>query len=505
MPEKYWPETIILWGAGATKYLGLHTTKGLIEIIFKIIKNDFSFLNGRDKSLSEAFKKLITEELVNDKKLSQIYDLKALSIILSTNPGFNMNELFTMLDQLIENNMGFNAFVNNKTEFLRVERIKSAKRCLILLIEELERISVQNEPGHFDKIKIDPYYKFSKVLSELMIDEGKEFDKRGYKRDTRRFYMYSYGIISFNWDPTLLWNLYNAQREENRKKIKLEDDLTLKLSSDFGIQIASAGRVHDDSEICYTTDESKCRIVNDYKYPSRVLRIGKILFPHGMFGSRICPECGKSIVNFSDNFNRLSTEVFGPSLSNELQVHWNYNTKKERLYERGAIECPYCGQITYPYDMPIIMQTLAGENNIVPLCEIKTEMGLLMKNAKHIVFAGYSLPLDDIMVKTFFMSSISGNDKRKLKCTVINYDSEYGGDEKWLEGEKIVDYINKKGSTSTARCIKSVCDIFNIENIRVSLKGIPDVFMENGNCSRDDVIDLLYPKKYFKEGFPIRR
>jgi hypothetical protein len=43
MPEKYWPETIVLWGAGATKYLGLHGTKQLIELILKITKDDFSF------------------------------------------------------------------------------------------------------------------------------------------------------------------------------------------------------------------------------------------------------------------------------------------------------------------------------------------------------------------------------------------------------------------------------------------------------------------------------
>ncbi len=105
--------------------------------------------------------------------------------------------------------------------FLRVERIQAAKRCLILIIEELERISVQNKPGYFDKENISPYYEFSKVLTELMVEEGKEFERRGYKRDSRRFYLYSYAIISFNWDPVLLWNLCNTNREINKKyKIK---------------------------------------------------------------------------------------------------------------------------------------------------------------------------------------------------------------------------------------------------------------------------------------------
>jgi hypothetical protein len=505
MPEKYWPETVILWGAGATKPLGLYATKELIKLVIKINDNDFSFLENKNEELKNAFKKLVTVDLIKDSKLSKIYDLKALEIIINTNPKFNMHELFTMLDQLIDNDMGFNAFCKGKTEFLRVERIKSAKRCLILLIEELERLSVQKEPGYMDSIDVEPYYQLSKILTELMKEEAKHFEERGYKRDTRRFYLYSYAIISFNWDPILLWNLFNAHKEENDNPMYLKDGLKLRLFDDFGTKIASTEIDSDGSEIWYTTDESQCKRVNDYKYPSRIVRIGKILFPHGIFGSRVCPECGKYITTFGGRWDRLSTEVFGPSVSKELQSNWQYKTKRETKYKRGALECPYCGQITYPYDMPLIMQTLAKKRSISPLEEIKTEMGLLMKNAKHIIFAGYSLPLDDIMVKTFFMSSIAGNDRNKLKCTVINYDEDYKDGEDWLRGDNIDKYIKESKDKSVVECIESVCDIFNLQNVRVCLKGMPDVFMENGKCDKKKVIDLLYPKEYFREGFPLIR
>ena len=36
MENRYWPETVILWGAGATKALGLYATKELVEIVSKI-------------------------------------------------------------------------------------------------------------------------------------------------------------------------------------------------------------------------------------------------------------------------------------------------------------------------------------------------------------------------------------------------------------------------------------------------------------------------------------
>ncbi|WP_416176597.1 hypothetical protein [Clostridium sp.] len=503
MPEKYWPETVVLWGAGATKYLGIYTTKELSELILKITLGDFSFLNGKNKKISDSFKKLVTIDLLEDKNISEVYDFKALSTIIRINPKFNINELFTMLDQLIENNRGFNAFFNNKKEFIRVERIKGAKRCLILLIEELERISIQNKPGCFDENKIKPYYELSDILSQLMVEEAREFDKRGYKRDTRKFYMYSYALVSFNWDPVFSWNIYNAHRKQNQKHIKLRDNFTLNLSTDFGIQIAS--RNDRDSEIYYTANESHCREVNNSRYSSKVLRIGKVLFPHGMFGCRICPECGKSIADFSQNGNLFSTQCFGPSILNELQIGWKYSTDKEKKYRNGAIECPYCGQITYPYDMPLIMQTSLRNESIFPLYNIKTELGLLLKNAKHIVFAGYSLPTDDIIVKTFFMSSVAGSDRNKLKCTIINHDEKYLNSDKWISGEKIVDYLKENKGTSTSRCIRSICDIFNIKNTRVSLKGIPGVFIKNGKLSRESVLDVLYPKEYFKEGFPINR
>ncbi|MCT8978052.1 hypothetical protein N4T77_15790 [Clostridium sp. CX1] len=505
MPEKYWPETVILWGAGATKSLGLYATKELIQLVIKINNNDFSFLENKDEKLKKAFKKLVTEDLIKDPRLSKIYDLKALETILKTNTKLNMHELFTMLDQLIDNDMGFNAFCNGKTEFLRVDRIKAAKRCLILLIEELERISVQKSPGYMDELSVSSYYEFSKVLTELMREEALFFEKRGYKRDARRFYLYSYAIISFNWDPILLWNIFNAHKEENDNPVHLRDGLKLRLFDDFGSKITSTEMDSSESEIWYTADESQCKRVNDYKYPSRIVRIGKILFPHGVFGSRICPECGKYITTFGSRWDRLSTEVFGPSVCEELQINWKYKTKKEAKYKRGAIECPYCGQVTYPYDMPLIMQTLAKKRSIPPLEEIKTEMGLLMKNAKHIIFAGYSLPLDDIMVKTFFMSSISGNDRSKLKCTVVNFDENYRGNEDWLRGEELNRYVKESGNSQVVECIENVCDIFNIQNVRVSLKGVPDVFMEHGRCKKEKVIDLLYPKEYFKEGFPLIR
>jgi len=505
MAKRYWPETVILWGAGATKALGLYATKELVEIVLKIGKKDFSFLEKKDETIKNSFIKLVTEDLIGDSILSKIYDFKALEIIINTNANINMHELFTMLDQLIENNMGFNAFYQGKTEFLRVERVIGAKRCLILLIEELERVSIQEKAGFMDREKVKPYYELANTLTELMKEEALFFDENNYSRDKRKFYLYSYAIISFNWDAVLLWNIFNSNKKQNADPVSFDDGLRLNLLTDFGTQIATADINDENFEVSYAADESQCKAVNNRLFPSRVMRIGKFLFPHGLFGSRICPECGKYITTFGGNWDRLSTEVFGPSVYDKLQKNWEYKSVSELQQKRGAIECPYCGQITYPYDMPLIMQTLAKRKTIPKLEEVKTEMGLLMKNAKHIIFAGYSLPIDDIMVKTFFMTSVSGNDKNKLKCSVVTYDPDYNCKDKWLYVNDIKKYLGESKRKGPVDCIRNVCDIFNIENIRVSLKGIPNVFLKDGECDKDSVIELLYPEEYFAGGFPLKR
>lgn len=505
MKDRYWPETVVLWGAGATKSLGLYATKDLVEILLKINKRDFSFLDNKNIKIKNSFVKLVTRDLIEDPTLSKVYDYKALEMIVGINVGINMHELFTMLDQLIENNMGYNAFYNDKTEFLRVERVIGAKRCLILLIEELERISIQEEPGFMSREKVEPYYKLSNILTELMKEESLFFDKNNYSRDTRKFYLYSYAMISFNWDAVLLWNIFNSNKKQNDNPIIFEDGLKLSLFSDFGTQIATADINDENLGISYAGDESQCRAVNNRSYPSRIMRIGKFLFPHGLFGSRICPECGKYITTFGGNWNRLSTEVFGPSVYDKLQGNWEYKSLSEQRHKRGAIECPYCGQITYAFDMPLIMQTMAKRKSIPKLEEVKTEMGLLMKNAKHIIFAGYSLPIDDIMVKTFFMSSLSGNDKSRLKCSVVTFDPDYKCSSKWIRDEEIKIYLREGKRKGSVDCIKNVCDIFNIDNVRVSLMGIPDVFAKNGESDKQSVTELLYPEEYFPGGFPLKR
>jgi hypothetical protein len=109
------------------------------------------------------------------------------------------------------------------------------------------------------------------------------------------------------------------------------------------------------------------------------------------------------------------------------------------------------------------------------------------------------------MDKTFFMTSVSGNDKSKLKCSVVNFDPDYKRFDKWIRGDDIKKYLEESKNKGAVDCIRNVCNIFNIDNIRVSLMGIPNVFIKDGKCDKESVIEILYPEEYFPGGFPLKR
>ena len=48
-----------------------------------------------------------------------------------------------------------------------------------------------------------------------MQKDGIDAYNRGYKVDSREFYMYDYSVISSNWDPILLWMIFNANKDLN--------------------------------------------------------------------------------------------------------------------------------------------------------------------------------------------------------------------------------------------------------------------------------------------------
>lgn len=504
-----WPETVVLWGAGATKSAGLLTNDDIARALTHILgqhypdfRLDFSVIFPEitiSDQLKEGFNKLLSQ-LCSDAKLHRTYDLEALRYIAKSSPksldigtglkaSLKLQELFTLIDQLIGNNLGIET-LNDKEEeyFIEQPRIIAARNCLKLLTEELQRVAVQGDT-QAKMGNAQFYHDFADTLSELMTREAFEYEKMGFKKDTRDFYMFSYSIVSFNWDPLIIWALFNAHKARNDKPQYMQNHLPLRLFMDLGTAIAMRKIDKNSNLILYSANETQAIKINDSDYPSRIMRMGKLLYPHGIFGSRQCPQCAKLVMSFGHVWDRYSALVFGPSLVKELQQGWHYNEGEEN--DPGVIRCPFCDQKTHPSHMPLEMQTLIKKRPIAPLEEVKKEMGLLIKHARHIIFAGYSMPRDDISEKVFIASSLSGEKIKEKKCTIIEYDPDYPAGTDWLEGPDILAYLRARKELSTAKAVNNILSIFDLDQTRLTLKGIPEIFKCYGSMEQA-VIDILY-------------
>lgn len=202
-----WPETVVLWGAGATKSAGLLTNDDIARALTHILEQPFPNFSlefprlfpgiSVSDQLKEGFNKLLSQ-LYKDDRLHRTYDLEALRYIAKSSPksldidtGLKVNlklqELFTLIDQLIDNNLGIETLDDKEEEyFIEQPRISAAKNCLKLLTEELQRVAVQGAT-QAKMSNAQFYHDFADTLSELMTREAFEYEKMGFKKTLEIF------------------------------------------------------------------------------------------------------------------------------------------------------------------------------------------------------------------------------------------------------------------------------------------------------------------------------
>ncbi|MHC1729693.1 MAG: hypothetical protein AB9866_27435 [Syntrophobacteraceae bacterium] len=442
--------------------------------------------------------------------------------------------LLTTIDHLYESNLAMpteDIFSDapeaaNPIYIMDKHRLLATKRCLAHLTSTIQRIVLQDKPGKINKTKLEKYWRIARDLAALMNEEAQVYANRGYQRDRRKFYYYSYALVSFNWDPIMLWLIFHAHKKLNdnptflnRSKLRLFNDL----GDGIGIRkILSDDEKDDDDLLAFTMNEAICKRINDLKYQggdkSRIIRIGKLLFPHAGLGWRVCPRCGKLFTDFGPRLGDIDSSVaFGPDLLPELNVAWKHRTAAEeeaiKEGEFGGIQCIFCASMTKPYDSPLILQSIIKSERHYVLEGIFRDMGLVVGNAKHLVFAGYSMPQDDYIYRCFFQAAWAGSTgtRNQKFCTLVNYDPDYvsqtGGNTVWLEGKALTDYLkSQKAKPDTKEIINRMLELFDISRLRVSLLGIPGTVTDiPGRDPKEALTDLLYPKQCFPEGFPPER
>ncbi len=253
-----WPETVVLWGAGATAALGFPTTIQQATCLSELagrgsrleerVQLAFPKAHRRDQSDIKDFLLILGDTDNNVKngqncddamhrqfgllnrldlrrqmnELRRTYDWPTLRRVILGSPRDNseaisMQDLFNLLDLHIQSNSGFRVpGSNNKIEstFIRPEDFVPARRALQLLIILqfyiwFRRLLLEKS----DLLK--PYRHFAESLARLMEEEGFELANRGAELKNRSYYLFGYSVVSMNWDPLLLWLVFNAHKMAN--------------------------------------------------------------------------------------------------------------------------------------------------------------------------------------------------------------------------------------------------------------------------------------------------
>lgn len=517
--EPYWPKNILIVGAGASKQLGLAGTddigKGIsyfvredlplterIKCSFNIdddelindLTNLFLFLGDEgDKVNLEAGTRLgIWEKRQHE--LLEIYDWPSLKRLLNRckvqDGVVETQDLLNLIDVSLASNQG--VYVGDY--FIRPERMRAARNMLLLYTTMSHKISYDQSVKKYPHI-YEQFFKFALILGEMMEKEGQELMGQSYEPFDRKFYLFSYAVISMNWDPLFLWFVFNAHKKLNDRKdgpFIGNPPVRMKLFNDMAYFMAVRSVDRNNPEAWYPINETAVQRLNDPTYQTgRRVRIGKFYFPHGSHGFRECPNCGKLTFYLGNKWTLKSKDLFPPSIISSLAyVDKARSKEEEEAYKEGrfdVVQCSHCGSLTEAHHTAIILQTNYKRQFPSFIEEIHRDMKVAIAKAEHLIFFGYSLPSDDVQFRNVL--SAKRNTDKLVRCSIVNYID--GAPKEWLRGKKLKEYISQYHGTSAARVCEQAFHLFGLENVRAYLAGIPQVFLEGDEVSRQKVEQLF--------------
>jgi hypothetical protein len=568
----FWPATVVLWGAGATAQLGFPTTDAQASCLSKLAATGTGGLEGRVRS---AFPKASRQEqrdiedfllILGDadgmkgrarqkediaealrrqfdqidtvarqrrkEKLQRIYDWPTLRrVILSSprqfvpgtpskivsvkNAAISLQDLFNLLDLHIQANIGFHAPDPNGDEesaFIPPDALPTARRALQLLI--ILQFAVSYRQLLDDANLLRPYQQFAEALARLMQKEGRLFATQGVGTKTRNYYLFGYSLVSMNWDPLLIWLVFNAHNEANHRWPVVSvgrPSRPQKLFNDLAYLVVREVE-SKDLDIWYMMNESTAQRLNDPKHSGdRYVRTGKFYFPHGSFNLRECPNCGKMNAYLGNEWNLASPSLLPPLPIPGSSTVWSVARSKEeeKFQSRGdmdALQCVYCGSMMGFEQISLLMQTNFKGTMSPYLDETQRELRAALENAKHIVLMGYSLPKDDVFYRSVLAARLGNRpqgSEKPLYISLVNYQDK--APSRWLEGQEIVGALPPDCDlVRIYRDLSSIVAAGDPKRVRVRAygRGVPDVFAPGGGPVDDDSIcDLLFPWGLWQEHF----
>lgn len=511
MSEMYWSENLIIWGAGATNSLGIPMTSGQEKFLTELFskREDISIedrvqkaFNIKGKMLQEVVKIIQFFEEKKDfegirSDLRNEYDWETLQKVIKCCPKKNetisLMDLYGILDLYLSENRGFSLM----EEPISYHQLLNTKHLVILLIQLYFYCQYQNMLDE-KKDVLKQYYEFYKVLAVEMLEEGYR-SRNDSKKNDRKYYLFNYSIVSLNWDPILLWLIFNVHKDLNDENSYYVDSppRKLKLFNDFATFLGTRS-IDKDLTIWYPFNEAVVqRINNPNSLTDKRVRIGKFYFPHGSSAWRECPHCGKLMMYIGENWGYQSKSLMSPLPFKYFSDEFKPKTEKEQDWKKNqeydAIECIFCGKKTTFEDTTMLIQSAFKGRNTSFVEEIQRDMRIAFEKANHIIFMGYSLPADDISYRSMLASRCQHKDGKadKLKVSIVLHDVE--ADFKWYEGKELDSYLANNPNNEAAQSITRIKEVLGEDtHVRAYLRGIPNVFLDsNQMVSKQKVMNLI--------------
>jgi len=438
--------------------------------------------------------------------LRLIYDWPALKSVVRICPGsatsdFKLNDLFNLLDMHIPPGFGFRApsphgvldpKKHTGEQFFDARRLVGAKNALLMILIASFYIDYQACISSKRDL-LQKYYDFVLLLGRRMQNEGLHLASES-NLDRPKFYKGDVGFASLNYDPILLWLQFNTNRELNKSATVPHigsPAVPLHLFHDFGHLIPARRIERPEADWpWYPMNEGAVQRLNEQAVSDSRVRLTKFLFPHGCLCWRECPDCGKLSAYHGDRWGLDSSSLFPPpplqAFEGDESSCPDWITGKEREQrELGRVDaraCLHCGTLTYAHHTQAIMQSSFKPRPPSFIEEIQRDLRATAMQASHIIFMGYSLPVDDVTYRAFFSASrqrggTSGHEFQSVRCTVVDKDDDNHG---WYGPSELEMKIKNLPETHPAKAAR---DIFDPKYVRYYDGGIPNVFLDDGRAS----------------------
>lgn len=119
--------------------------------------------------------------------------------------------------------------------------------------------------------------------------------------------------------------------------------------------------------------------------------------------------------------------------------------------------------------------------------EIERDLRATTMRADHVIFMGYSLPVDDVTYRAFFSARCQRSGLDEVRCTVVDKDA---GDLAWCGPDELKRKI-AAGDLKESSPARVALDIFGEDNVRLYTGGIPGVFLDQGKATAAKLHRLL--------------